>query len=315
MNASVTLSQNHTSPRTPLAAVGSGHALDLLADQQPRLAEAFRAGWNTPAAEWAGQQFAPPPSPHFEAAFRQALVEELAHRCGPEAAERLVQDVESAGVVLTPHHICPTPGPTFGAIDTLASYGATGPVLVLAWSGVPMSNSACSGALCFARSAFEDLMVPGPERSRQQKAAKDRARDGVVEQRISLVPSALRDALLFECPVPDRLAEVRAAAAPGLAALMPEPSPADTYASWAARMAEAIQRHTTGRQDLWYVDLNRVARRYLLKVLPDPGHPVTRLLMEARELPDLEGLSWFYGRRPGKREKVTTLFEAPDAVD
>ena len=299
MNVGVTARLDHPVP-----------ALEALASTQPALADAFAAGWDLPAGVWATQQWAPAPDPGFERPFRQALIEELAEHedLNHAAATALVTLVEAHGAVMTPHHVCPTPGPTFGAIDCLAALGHEGPLLVLAWSGVPMSNSACSGALCFAEANHGDLLQEGTgELKRQRQAAKDRARDGVVEQRVTLIPASLRDALVYECPAPDRLHEVFAAATPELQAVLPRPEPGERYPAWALRASVAVQRSLTGRSDLWYVDLNRVAARYLRIVLDDPMHPVARLFSgSVKSLRGLDGLSWFYGRRPGKKEKVSS---------
>lgn len=291
---------------------GERARLAILAETQPGLAEAFAADWHTPAAEWSRQQWASPAGCSFEPAFRDALIGELAER-HPDAAS-LVDAVQDVGAVLTSHHVCPTPGPTFGGIDCVATLGQPGPVLVMAWSGVPMSNSASSGSLCFSRTDVETLLDPGPERSRQVKAARDRARDGIVEQRISLLPAGLRDALLYECPQPERLHEVWAAASPALGAQLPPPRPDESYAGWALRCGEAVGRAVTGRSDLHYVDLNRVARRYLLAVLQDPDHPMSRLLGCEPESLGLDGATWFYTRRPGKRERVQSWSHCPDEL-
>jgi hypothetical protein len=297
-------------------------ALAGVARVQPELADQLSAGWDAPLAEWSAALWADPPADAgFEAPFRRALVAELAAGAiEPDAAERIVAGVERAGAVLTPHHVCPTDGPTFGAIDWIAAQAAPGPILVLAWSGVPMSNSAASGALCFRRADYAQLLIAGPEQQRQRAAAKDRARDGVTEGRVVLVSPALRDALVYCCPLPDRTREVVAAGSPRLREVVPDPRPGDafrggappeSYSAWAVRCCEAVQRRLTGRDDVWYVDLNQVAARYLAEVLDDGSHPVSRLLDWAEPLGGIDGAlgerSWFYARRPGKRESVQTL--------
>jgi hypothetical protein len=291
--------------------------LEGLAQTQPALARAFDADWQTPLRAWSTSLWADPPAgAGFEPPFREALVAELSARPDLDAARaaQLVSDIERTGAVLTPHHVCPTNGPTFGATDHIATLSAPGPALVMAWSGVPMSNTAASGALCFSRSEYAALLKAGPELTRQRQAAKDRERDGVTERRVVLVPPELRDALVYGCPMPPRSAEVRAHATDALRALLPEPAPEESYAGWALRVCEGLQRRMLGRQDLWYVDLNRVAARYLCEVLLDTDHPVSRLL-QMREPPSegaLATMSWFYTRRPGKRESVETRFGGGD---
>lgn len=297
----------------PTITGSSAAALSALAESRPELADAFGAGWQHEAGDWAAGQWQRLSDAFFEPAFRRALVAELAQRPGLDeaAADRLVAEVESTGVVLTPHHVCPTPGPTFGGIDWLSCLGHDGPLMALAWSGVPMSNSACSGALCFSETEFDALLSAGPELKRQRQAAKDRARDGVTEQRITLLPAAMRDALLYEAAIPDRLHDIFASAQPRLAALLPDPADHANYATWALEVGQAVQRAALQRDDLWYVDLNRVARRYLLEVLTEPDHPVARFVAHA---PDIPGMSWFYGRRPGKKQKVATFNDVPDGL-
>ncbi len=284
--------------------------LEVLSETQPGLADAFVRDWNTPAAAWSRQQWTPPERAGFEPAFRDALIAELAERHAEAGA--LVGAVEDVGAVLTTHHVCPTPGPTFGGIDCVAALGQPGPVLVMAWSGVPMSNSAASGSLCFSRTPFEALLAEGAERNRQIKAARDRARDGVGEQRITLLASAQRDALLYEHPMSERLREVWAAASPELTRRLPAPRDDETYAAWALRCGEAVSRELTGRTDVHWVDLNRVARRYLVTVLQDPSHPLRRLPGTSPEQLGLEGATWFYTRRSGKRARVQSWNACPD---
>ncbi|HHO49513.1 MAG TPA: hypothetical protein ENK18_01270 [Deltaproteobacteria bacterium] len=291
-------------------------ALDTLAQTQPELARRFSAGWDTPAARWAAAQWAPPESPRFEPALRRALAAQLAVSAGP-GSEALLDSIEANGVVLTPHHVCPTPGPTFGAIDVLSALGHPGPILVLAWSGVPISNSAVSGALCYAVAQPGDLLQEGSAAlARHRRSIRDRSRDGVTEGRLNLVPSRLRDRLLYRCPMPDSVDEVLGSASAQLAALVPRPLAGESYPAWSIRTATAIQRRMLGRDDLWYIDLNEVATRYLLEVLAEPDHPISRLVRADPEGPlaAVSDLSWFYTRRPGKREKVTTLRRCPEAL-
>ncbi len=283
---------------------------------QAELARQLSEGWHTPAARWSAAQWAPPESPGFEDAFRRALVAELAPQVG-EGAEALVAEIEAGGAVLTPHHVCPTPGPTFGAIDAIASLGQPGPILVLAWSGVPISNSAVSGALCYGAAEPHQLLREGtPALKALRRSIRDRSRDGVAEGRLNLVPSRVRDGLLYRCPLPDGVAQILEAATPELAAVVPAPRAGETYPAWSLRCAVAIQRRVLGRDDLWYVDLNEVATRYLLEVLADPDHPISAL---ARADPSgpvaaTAELSWFYTRRGGKRQRVDTLRACPEAL-
>jgi hypothetical protein len=280
----------------------------------------IEADWDVPAREWSERMWSPPERPHFEGAFARALADELRTRVG-DAADALVHEVERIGSVITAHHVCPTNGPTFGAMDFIASLGQHGPIFVLAWSGVPMSNAAASGALCFDAAHLEDLLQDGSaELRRQLEAARARARDGVSEKRVTLIPPALRDALVYECAMPARVEQVLEGATPSLAALLPRPGASESYAAWALRTNEAISRTAFGRDNLWYVDLNRVAKRYLLAVLTDPQHLMSRLVQHAQAgalHPSLARQPWFYARGgSADRAKVIPIIgTVPDLAE
>ena len=71
----------------------------------------------------------------------------------------------------------------------------------------------------------------------------------------------------------------------------------------------ALARTVTGA-DVWYVDLNRVAARWL----EDPPEEIRSLLAEAPTLAArLPGLSWGYRRVPGSRERLETTLD-PEAM-
>lgn len=269
--------------------------------------------WDVPARHWSERLWEPPTEPHFEPAFRRALAAELEERADADV-EPLLSAIEQSGSVITAHHVCPTNGPTFGAMDYLATIGRKGPVLVLAWSGVPMSNAASSGALCFGAASYESLLRPSSaELQLQLKASKSRAVDGVTERRLVLIPPELRDALVYECALPARLSEVLSSATPRLRQVVRSPSATETYAGWALAVNESLARSVWARSDLWYVDLNRVARRYLLDVLADPRHVMNDWLQS--DAPGLRRWPWFYACSEHKgRPRITPLSSKPERL-
>lgn len=295
-------------------------ALEALTRQNPELGRHLNRGWDLTLFEYSRSAWSLPGTPGIDPLLRSALTAALMPRT-PDAA-RIVDAAVRSGAVLTPHHVCPTLGPTIAAVEWIAAAACPGPLLVLAWSGVAMSNPAASGALCFGRTPLDALLRPGtPEHARQRAAARDRARDGQTEGRIALVTGELRDARVYRCALPERVHAVIDAATPALRRWLPDPLPDEDLPTWSLRTCEGIQRAVHGREDLWMLDLNRVAADWLGAVLQEPSdHPLRRLLEgeagdRVRErVPDLP---WFYeeGGDARRRRTVPVFGRVPGLAD
>ena len=269
--------------------------LDALSAKWPHLRRVFREHWDTPIPRYAEALWDSPPTGSVDPLFEAALRRESVRVTGSEAAAGVVL---RRRVVSTAHHVTPTNGPGFLAADWIASAAPdTQPVVVLAWSGVSLSNTAWSGCLSFTA----PVLVPGsPTDRRARKARADRARDaGDTEERLWLFPARMRDALLYRLPIHPRLAEVLGDLQPSVSARLPAPV-AEDFPTWALRACAAIQQEVLQRP-LVYLDLNRVVADYLAAALAAPGHPLAALLSRperwAARLPDT---SWFYARRGRK---------------
>ena len=200
-------------------------------------------------------------------------------------------------VAPTAHHVTPTNGPGFLAADWIASAGGDEPVVVLAWSGVSLSNTAWSGCLSFTGPLFR----PGsPTAHRMRKARADRQRDaGHTEERVWLFPARQRDALLYRLPIPERLPAVLDDLLPAAAAVLPAPA-AEDFPTWALRACAAVQQTVLDRP-LVYLDLNRLMADYLSEAMRAPGHPLAVLMASPGPLAEgLPGMSWLYARRGRK---------------
>jgi hypothetical protein len=128
---------------------------------------------------------------------------------------------------------------------------------------------------------------------------------------VTLVGGKQRDALVHRFPLPGTIAQLAEQASGALTPLL-APVEGD-YAQWALGTCERIQRCALGRDDLVYVDLNRVAVRYLAEAAAVPGHPIVAALRGGSTNSGVgANLPWFY--RPilrGSRARLQPVYEVP----
>ena len=258
--------------------------------------------WSASVADYSAALHRPVPGGLIEPALVASLSAELSRVGHPQALEPLLQH----RVLATAHHVTPTNGPTFLALDAILT--ASGhPGVVAAYSGVAFSNSAWSGALSFSVDP-EAVIQPGTATWRGfTAAARNRRQDaGQTEHRLSLIPSRWRDGLVYRHLEPPGLRQRLDDLQPAVRRCLAEPE--TDWPTWALRSCEAIQRVVLGRS-IVYLDLNRVVADYLTRILQDAGHPIAQLLLQPQRHAALsDGRPWFYAQRLKKKaEKVELL--------
>ena len=232
---------------------------------RPLLEKTFAEAWSEPLGRYAPRLFDQAPkalAPDF-----LALLEEETLDTGydPALARELSAQLVGLPVVQTSHHITPTHGPTFTSIDLISLTGL-GPgriYPIFAFSGVPFSNSAWSGALSYGALALTDLFLPQAKGlAKARAAAKERQAHGEEDQRISLIPAKSRDQLVYGSLVPENLAEQLAELRPEVQALLAQPRPQELYSHWAARTSAKLQSRLFGARVV-VLDLNRLVSLFL----------------------------------------------------
>jgi hypothetical protein len=248
----------------------------------PLLARIFARHWNTPLHQFAPGLYDKPPRT-IESPLLTALREEWSELgYEDELIERGLDQLQQVPVLQTAHHVTPTHGPTFLAIDLISLAGLRDDqvYIVAANSGVAFSNSAWSGALSYGSLPLEKLIRRESAWFRRlQKADAERKTHGETQLRISLIPARQRDDLVFgyrtqpgDCDWMDHITSA-------LRTLLPTPDPHQHYSSWAVRCAAQLQRRVLVRDRILVFDVNRVISRYLLKVLTaSTPHPCRELL-------------------------------------
>ena len=206
--------------------------------------------------------------------------------------KQMLEELEQKRVLQTAMHLTPTEGPTFLASHQLATLRQpqTSSYLVGAYSGVPFSNAAWSGAINYGtKTSLEQILHPSNSLFQQaQSAVIDRVRDGD-HPRLSLIPGKWRDGLVDRSVIPDRLNELL----PDLLPKVLESSlrsivPNNTYDNWALSFSEQLTRTVLNNNQIYFFNLNEAIRKYLISVLKDDSHWLTQLFLDPWKIKSLE---------------------------
>ncbi|WP_164018758.1 hypothetical protein [Pyxidicoccus trucidator] len=250
---------------------------------RPVLARLIEREGALPLSEYAARLHEHSPDEPLEPAMAAALRRELT-RLGlpPEEGAAALELLERRRVLQTTTHLTLTEGPVFFAAHYVGSLGLApdAPYFVGAFSGIDFHNSSWPGCLNYSAMRAEDLFEPrSPLRAMWLKSEANRALD-TSERRLSLIPGAQRDALVYGSRVSEETVRRVEALREPLRRLLREPRAGEPYTAWAARAHGALHGQVLGRRFLT-LDVNEVLRDYLLAVLDDGSHPLHRVLFSA----------------------------------
>ncbi len=266
-------------------------SLSDLKQTHPELAEIFGSEWQTPLSRYAGrlyQKASRKLEPQLINAFRQELAS-----MGSDTAtiQKALDQLQQTPVLQTSHHITPTHGPTFLALDLICLSGLPSSELYLigANTGVPFSNSAWSGALSYGSLDLDRLYRRDTRAYRQAlKSQQERTAHGEADCRVSLIPSRQRDQLVFGTPLVRYQADLYDQFSEELQCLLPEMDVEQPYSHWSALTAAQIQSRIFEQRPFLIFDINRVISRYLVDILTGyPDHPCSILLSDSKKSADI----------------------------
>ena len=246
---------------------------------------------------WQGPKRPPPLEPELIQAFKETWQQ---MGWADVLVKQLLEELEQKRLLQTAMHLTPTEGPTFLASHQLATLRQpqTSSYLVGAYSGVPFSNAAWSGAINYGtKTSLEQILHPSNPLFRQAQAAVvDRIRDGD-HPRLSLIPSKWRDGLVDRSAIPDRLNELFSDLLPGVReSPLRSIAPKNYYDNWALSFSEKLTRSVLNNDRIYFFNLNEVIRKYLINVLKDNSHWITQLFLDPWKIKSLEkelANNWF----------------------
>ena len=254
-----------------------------LKDTAPHLEKVLHQYWDTPLDVYSSKLYQVEPSQEIEFTLIQAFESEF-YKLGKkvEDIEILVDQLKRFPILQTGHHVTPTNGPTFLTLDLISLLGLprNHTYLVGAYSGVPFSNAAWSGALSYGNIPLEKLIQKESSLfNKILKASQERKRHGNLQNRISLISSGFRDDLVFSQPILDPLLLLKKAFTSNLNVVLEDPANYSDYVSWGVNTCSRIQKQVFQHHRIIYFDLNRVIASYLVHVLrSEKSHPVHEIL-------------------------------------
>ena len=289
---------------------------DHLGKKYPSLAQIFKQNWDIPLSEYASQLYQKTPVPiesdlihSFEDEWRDAGYTD-------EQIKTALRQLEETPVIQTSHHVTPTNGPGFLCIDliSLAGLSSFDCYLVGANSGVSFSNTAWSGALSYGDLPTAELLEQSSASySQARRSAKERHRHGETSARISLIPSNQRDQLVYGTKIGPYQLKLFSDFSQSLKTIQTPRERGEAYSQWAITTCMNIQNRVFNTANIFYFDINRVIKRYLLKVLEADKEHLIKQLFFSKELSKIvqetfQSLSPFLGTYRGKKsEKVDRL--------
>ncbi len=297
--------------------MAESESLNDLRKNHPELAEIFGEAWQTPLKNYAERLYHKNPrelEPELIAAFDHEFAS-MGYE--PPLIQAALKQLQETPVLQTSHHITPTHGPTFLAIDLICLSGLQPSQLYLigANSGVAFSNSAWSGALSYGSLSLEQLFSSDSSAYRRAlKAERDRLAHGDPDCRISLIPSRQRDQLLFGNDLTPYQTDLYQQFSSGLQNLLPPMETAQPFSQWSALAAAQTQNQIFSNRKCVIFDINRVISRYLVNILSNrPDHPCAVLLSNEKKsleiLSAFETSPMFLGSYQSKKSnKVNPLF-------
>ncbi len=255
--------------------------------KRPILASILEKAWDLPVSEYSNILWQKTSNkPPMENALREAFEKEfLRVGIGLYEAKIFLNRLEETRVIQTATHLTVSEGPTFLALHHLSLLGMPPKetYFVGTYSGVSFTNSAWSGCLNYSN-RFELADVISREYkgfSDLKRSDFDRLRDSS-ERRISLIPGNMKNNLVFQSKIPDRLVDQIPYFADPIRELTPQAKKGDDFSIWATRFCENQLRYIIKDKSIFYFDINEVVRNYLIKVLKKSDHPLHTIFFNSK---------------------------------
>ena len=243
--------------------------------------------------------------------FLDCFKQELINSGYQKDSNKILQQFKNNPVLQTAHHLTPTNGPTFTAIDLISLIGLEEEYyLVGVFSGVPFSNTAWSGCFSYGDIALEKIIQKtSPYYSQLIKENKDRKRDLVSENKIRLIVSESRDDLVFGGSFDKYRLELWNGMQEKMLQYFPVPKAQSAFSNWHLSCCSNLQSELFGEKKIVYFDICRLIKNYLIVATKQKMPLLEKLLLSFQIIEKNLSPIWFYTRENNKKNwKIKPLF-------
>lgn len=257
----------------------------LRAEQKNHLANVIEKNWNKTIKEYSSSLYAYTPlvsvEPELVNAIKHVLDE---YGYALDEQDSIIESFIKHRVVQTTHHLDICTIPRWITINWLATRGL--PVdawyLVFTFSGVPFGTASRPGALKFSQHQLEEVINPNTTLYTSLKKDIENSkldRDHALN-RISLMPSSTQDEIVYRSTVKARTVKVLENLTPQLTEYFPVPQEDESYPRFALNTTRTIESKILKLKKMAELDINEITTHYLLEVLKNPDHIVTKILCD-----------------------------------
>lgn len=291
----------------------------LRGEHKLHLAQAIDDHWDKTVIEYSEDIFSYTTTKQIESALADAFIHEF-KRIGYNDIDSMLKNLIQTRVLQTGPHLMFSQTPRMFCIDWLTTSSLTQNdyYFVAMFSGIPFTNNTRPGSIQFQN--VEDLekvidLESTTGKNIQQSISNVRQDNPSLQtQRISLVPSKQQDQLVFGSKISKRAIEIYAALSDKMKQVIPQPNEDSSFTKWAAQSYNNVESKVLNHTNLVHFDIGEVLRSYLLTVLEDDSHSISKILFDT-ELHNRiistfgEDTAFFYHKySKGKYERQESLY-------
>ncbi len=221
----------------------------LKAAGKNRLAKCIEENWDKTAIAYSKELNSYEPKRPMEKELISAFEKELERLETPSDLKiKILDSLERRRVLQTAPHLVATQGPRMFCINWLGSLGVEKEdfYVIGMFSGIPFSNS----------------FRPGRINKKET---------------INLIPSRMQNDPVFQSRIPEKLVETVKTLPEKLQKILPEAKVGESFTQWALQSCGNIERQILGKENMVYLDINKVVANYLEEIENNSSHPMNKL--------------------------------------
>lgn len=259
----------------------------LREERKDHLANVIEKNWNKTVRDYSASLYKYKPANIVEPELLNAIQTVLKkYDYSPVEINSISQSFIKHRVIQTTHHLDICTIPRWLTINWLATRGIPKDAwyLVFAFSGIPFGNASRPGCLKFSQHELTDVVKENTDLYKTLKkdlinSKSDRKHD---LERISIMPSSMQDEIVYRSSVKNRTIEVMNNLTDTLKQYFPIPKLNDSYTKYALNTTRKIESNVLNLSQIAYLDINEITTEYLLEILKNKNHIVTKILFDPK---------------------------------